>query len=236
MPVTNKPLIRAIIMAVGAALFMLRPAEAVGIRDRSPVISGAAQIVDGDTLRIGPVSIRLHGIDAPEAGQSCSRRDGRPWNCGQAATDGIAALIGRGAVECEPLDVDRYGRIVARCRAGETDIGAQMVAQGLAWAFRRYSGDYTAEEASARADGRGIWQGAAQPAWDYRADRWSHAAGEAEDGCPIKGNISAKGEKIYHTPWSPAYGRTRIDPQKGERWFCDEAEAVAAGWRAARWR
>jgi len=50
---------------------------------------------------------------------------------------------------------------------------------------------------------------------------------------PIKGNINAKGEKIYHAPWSKHYAATKIDTSKGERWFCSEAEAKAAGWRAA---
>jgi hypothetical protein len=81
-----------------------------------------------------------------------------------------------------------------------------------------------------------IWQSESQLAWEYRADRWARAATEAPEGCPIKGNISKKGERIYHAPWSPAYAETRIDESKGERWFCDEAEAIAASWRAARWR
>jgi len=50
---------------------------------------------------------------------------------------------------------------------------------------------------------------------------------------PIKGNINAKGEKIYHALWSKHYAATKIDTSKGERWFCSEAEAKAAGWRAA---
>ena len=56
---------------------------------------------------------------------------------------------------------------------------------------------------------------------------------EAPGGCPIKGNIARDGERIYHTPWSPWYGRTQISAAKGERWFCDEGAAQAAGWRAA---
>jgi len=48
--------------------------------------------------------------------------------------------------------------------------------------------------------------------------------------CRIKGNISSNG-KIYHRPGSPAYEKTRIDESKGERWFCSEEEARAAGWR-----
>ena len=47
---------------------------------------------------------------------------------------------------------------------------------------------------------------------------------------------NAKGERIYHTPWSKYYSRTRIDEAAGERWFCDEAEAEDAGWRRAAGR
>ena len=111
-----------------------------------------------------------------------------------------------------------------------------MIEAGLAWAYVEYSSDYAAGEAAAQTDGRGVWQATAQAPWDYRADRWSRAVEAAPGGCPIKGNISAKDERIYHTPWSPWYGRTRITEAKGERWFCDEAEAQAAGWRAAEGR
>ncbi len=55
----------------------------------------------------------------------------------------------------------------------------------------------------------------------------------APDQCRIKGNISRKGERIYHMPGGEWYDRTKIDPAKGERWFCSEAEAEAAGWRKA---
>lgn len=55
-------------------------------------------------------------------------------------------------------------------------------------------------------------------------------------GCDIKGNINGKGERIYHLPGSPSYADTRISTAKGERWFCSEPEAQAAGWRAARFQ
>ncbi len=48
--------------------------------------------------------------------------------------------------------------------------------------------------------------------------------------CTIKGNISSSG-RIYHVPGDAAYDKTRIDDSRGERWFCTEAEAKAAGWR-----
>jgi hypothetical protein len=58
--------------------------------------------------------------------------------------------------------------------------------------------------------------------------------GESES-CLIKGNISvATGEKIYHVPGQRDYEKTVITQSKGERWFCSEAEAVAAGWRKSK--
>ena len=53
--------------------------------------------------------------------------------------------------------------------------------------------------------------------------------------CNIKGNVNINsGERIYHVPGQDFYSQTKIDPRYGERWFCSEAEARAAGWRKAR--
>jgi len=60
------------------------------------------------------------------------------------------------------------------------------------------------------------------------------AAPAAPSSCNIKGNIAADGEKIYHLPGDRYYDRTEISPEKGERYFCTEADAVAAGWRHAK--
>ena len=49
----------------------------------------------------------------------------------------------------------------------------------------------------------------------------------------IKGNISAKGEKIYHTKDSPVYDKVKIVEAEGEKYFCTAAEAEAAGWRGS---
>jgi hypothetical protein len=138
---------------------------------------------------------------------------------------------------CAARDRDHYGRIIAVCYADEADVNQILVREGLAWAYTRYSEDYVADEAEAQAGLVGIWQGEAEAPWDYRANKWERAAAEApRPDCPIKGNINRQGENIYHTPWSPWYDRTQIDKSKGQRWFCDEAEAEAAGWRPARWR
>ena len=148
----------------------------------------------------------------------------------------MAELTAGREASCEIISTDHYGRLVSRCLVDGIDIGRAMVAEGLAWS--EFTDSYAAEQESARAAGLGIWRDGANPttAKAYRADRWSRAVSEAPRGCPIKGNISANGERIYHTPWSRYYGRTRIDKGKGERWFCDELEAVQAGWRSVRAR
>jgi endonuclease YncB( thermonuclease family) len=193
-------------------------------------MAGPARVVDGDTIVLGETRIRLEGIDAPEAGQTCPRRHVGWWACGTEATAALATMIEGRPVRCEPQGLDKYGRVLAVCFLDGQDINAWMVRQGLAWAFVRYSQRYVQQEKEARALRLGIWQGEAIPPWDYRAQRWTTAEPAAPQGCAIKGNVTAHG-KIYHMPWSPWYDRIVMDPAKGRRWFCTEAEALAAGWR-----
>lgn len=56
----------------------------------------------------------------------------------------------------------------------------------------------------------------------------------AEEACNIKGNVNTRGERIYHVPGDKYYNDTRISASHGERWFCSEEEARAAGWRRSR--
>jgi len=199
-------------------------------------IVGPAFAVDGDTLDVNGLRVRLFGIDAPESDQTCRDAKGAEWDCGSAATARLVELVTSGDVACEPRDRDKYGRVVADCSAGGIHINATLVSEGLAWAYARFSMEHVEAEDRARAEGVGIWQGPAEVAWEYRSGGWSQAAAVVDDGpghedCPIKGNINAKGERIYHTPSSPWYSRTSVNESKGQRWFCDAAAAEAAGWR-----
>jgi endonuclease YncB( thermonuclease family) len=198
--------------------------------DKSGAIKGIARVIDGDTIDIGEIRIRLEGIDAPEAGQSCGRRWAGWWACGTSATAALANLVEGRSITCDRRGLDKYGRTLGVCFADGRDVNATMVRQGHAWAFVKYSSTYVKEEAEAKKDGIGIWQGAATPAWDHRAKRWEAVEAKAPDGCAIKGNVTKHG-RIYHMPWSPWYEQIRMEPDKGKRWFCSEAEAVAAGWR-----
>lgn len=194
------------------------------------------RVIDGDTIDLDGVRYRLHGIDAPEAGQSCKSANGGEWPCGQVALQKVESLVVGQVVTCIPREKDGYGRWIASCRTGDKDINGEMVASGLAWAFRKYSEDYVAAEEIARSQRIGIWQADTETAWDFRSRKWENASSSAPaSGCLIKGNINRKNEKIYHAPWSKDYAKTKIDTRKGERWFCSEGEAVAAGWRAPQW-
>lgn len=201
----------------------------------APVMAESLRIVDGDTIDLGGTRYRINGIDAPEAGQKCRTEQGKDWACGTAATNTLYEITKDKPVTCEKLATDSYGRIVARCYAGKTDVARAMVEQGMAWAFLKFSDEYESVQTKAKTSKIGIWRGAAQPAWDFRAAKWDLAKQVAPAGCAIKGNITKNG-KIYHAPWSPWYKKTRIDTSKGERWFCDEAEALNAGWRAPYWK
>lgn len=109
------------------------------------VTARADGVTDGDGI-IAPMPIRLYGIDAPEWNQSY----------GRTARQALARhIMGRG-LYVTPLEVDRFGRIVARVYVtrDEKDVGQWMVRAGHAWSVVK---EYDAAMAEARAVPRGLW-------------------------------------------------------------------------------
>ena len=189
-------------------------------------------ISDGDTFTLltpdkQQVKIRLAEIDAPESGQ--------PY--GNKSKQALSGLIFSKDVRVVIQTTDRYGRTVGRPYVGSLDICEEMVRMGAAWAYREYLIDkgLLTLESDARSGKRGVWglsEAQNMPPWEWRQ---SGGQNTTTNGCQIKGNINSKGDKIYHAPGkSSSYGATRIDESKGERWFCSESDAKAAGWRAPR--
>jgi endonuclease YncB( thermonuclease family) len=147
--------------------FAPRPHVDRAAGDQSP-IAGPAWIVDGDSIRIGGVSIRLEGIDAPEWDQSCTDANGKAWLCGQAATRRLREHARGQSLTCAPRAHDRYGRVVASCTMPDgLDLNAWLVREGLAIASG-HSGIYRDEEAEAKAAKHGIWAGSFMPPSEWR--------------------------------------------------------------------
>lgn len=235
-----------LVLAVLAGLAALPPAPVAFAGEGAKRIDGPARVVDGDTVEIGGARIRLLEIDAPERDQTCRDRAGAVYACGAESTRALTALIAGAPVSCRYDDIDRYGRPLARCAAGGRDLGEAMVAAGQATIYQGRPILYGSAEARAKAAKLGMWQGEFVSPAEFRRtgdsgsgaltgpalDAGLEAAKGPGNGCEIKGNISGSG-KIYHRPGQADYAKTRIDPAKGERWFCTEAEARAAGWRPA---
>ncbi|MEO3998892.1 thermonuclease family protein [Mesorhizobium sp. CAU 1732] len=262
-PRSARWLIAAALLAVGVAgyagaNFLSGTGEALGFGTvlrqttsaSAATLVGRASVIDGDTIEIHGERIRLNGVDAPESSQTCEDGNGKAYRCGARAASALDEFLSASSpVRCEFVERDQYGRFVGDCfRADGTSVQEALVRSGWAMDWPRYSnGAYTGQQEAAKAERLGIWVGAFQSPWEWRAAQRGSKEAPAQiaplvgvssssspGACDIKGNISSKGERIYHLPGQEHYGRTKISTSKGERWFCSEAEARAAGWRGAR--
>lgn len=208
----------------------------------SPKLSGrVVGVVDGDTLKVSlngvTETVRVIGIDTPE-----TVHPSKPVECfGVEASNQAKALLTDTTVELvtdlSQGERDRFGRRLAYViLANGQDFGEQMIKGGYAYEYT-YSGRY---------DKQAIYKSAQTYASSNQLGLWAAGActestvtapapqPNTPESCYIKGNISSSGEKIYHIPGQRNYNDTIIEESKGERWFCTESEAVAAGWRAAK--
>jgi endonuclease YncB( thermonuclease family) len=218
------------------------------------IVSGVPRIVDGDTVQIGSTKIRLEGIDAPETDQLCLDAKGESWACGVASRDQLITFSNNRDWDCDVAGVDRYGRSLGKCFVEGDDINKWMVRSGWALSFARYSHEYDQDELAARETHAGLWSGAFIAPWDWRHRSKTTiilgavlvpvnaqavllgavSASEAPSPeCVIKGNVNRKGEHIYHLPGQLNYAQINMRKGLGERWFCTEPEAQAAGWHKA---
>jgi len=88
-------------------------------------ISGTALIVDGDTIAISGMKIRLSGIDIPERKQTC-RKAGVTWKCGYEATETLRQWTYTKEVRRNGREKDRYGRLIADCFVDGYNLNAML--------------------------------------------------------------------------------------------------------------
>ena len=122
-------------------------------------ILGFPIITDGDTIKILNNKIRLHGIDAPEKKQKCTKNK-KNYNCGTIATKALSRKISKKLVKClNQENKDRYNRFIGVCFVENEDLNKWMVRNGYAIAYRRYSKDYILDEEFAKINKLGLWSG-----------------------------------------------------------------------------
>lgn len=133
------------------------------------------KVSDGDTITVldgkrQQHRIRLGGIDAPERGQAF----------GQVSRTNMADLVFEKSVSVSWNKRDRYGRIIGKVFVRGENVGLAQIRQGLAWHYKHFIKDQTAEdqkiyaiaELAARSTKTGLWQQANPEApWDFRRKR-----------------------------------------------------------------
>lgn len=108
---------------------MLIPSPAAAFQP-GHVVEGPAIAIDGDTIRIGEIRVRLNGVAAPELSE----------NRGEDAKAAMTGILTAGPVRCSLTGATTYNREVGTCWIGTADIGALIIARGLARDCPRYSG------------------------------------------------------------------------------------------------
>ena len=125
------------------------------------------KITDGDTIKINGEKIRFSGIDTPELKQNCIK-EGESDPCGITAKQILIDKIGNNKVICISEGKDQYKRTLAECFVNDESLSSYLVRSGYAFAYRRYSKKFIADEDYARINKIGIWAMKFEYPWDYR--------------------------------------------------------------------
>lgn len=199
-------------------------------------LTKVVRVIDGDTIEIeGGEMVRYIGIDTPE---TVDPR--KPVQCfGVEASHKNKELVdGKMArLEKDITERDKYNRLLRYVWVGDIFVNLELVKQGFAFSYTyppdvKYQDLFVKAQEEAREARQGLWNScpAQTPA---QAETPALQENYSGGSCLIKGNISSSGEKIYHLPGCGSYEKTRIDEARGEKWFCSESSALAAGWRKA---
>jgi len=122
------------------------------------VISGKANIIDGDSLKIKGYEMRLLDLDAPEYKQYCQDANNDKYACGKESMAYLKRLAKDATLDCYISGRDYYNRLLATCFKGKLNINSKLVESGWAIRYNNESNYYKAEQ-KAKADKTGIWQG-----------------------------------------------------------------------------
>ena len=125
------------------------------------------QITDGDTIKINGEKIRFSGIDTPEMKQTCIE-NGMINPCGVTAKKILIDKISNNEVICISEGKDQYKRTLAECFVNDESLSSYLVRSGYAFAYRRYSKKFIADEEYAKSNKIGMWSMKFDYPWDWR--------------------------------------------------------------------
>ena len=128
------------------------------------------KITDGDTIKVNGEKIRFSGIDTPELKQTCVKA-GVSDPCGVTARQILIDKIGNNTVECIIEGQDQYKRSLAECFVNKESLSSYLVRKGYAFAYRKYSKKFIADEDYARINKIGMWSMSFDYPWDYRKSK-----------------------------------------------------------------
>jgi len=131
------------------------------------VRSQELRVVDGDTIHLNGEKIRFTGIDTPELKQTCIK-EGIIDPCGVTAKEILIEKIADNKVECISEGKDQYKRTLAECFVNNTSLSSYLVRRGYAFAYRKYSKKFIADEDYAKVNQIGMWSMEFDYPWDYR--------------------------------------------------------------------
>jgi endonuclease YncB( thermonuclease family) len=230
------PIVRALLfLALGCATPLIHPV-ALASQGRNPVAGAGVQVIDGDTLQIDGHTVQLYGIDAPELGQYCEH-NGELWECGVEAALFLQKTVQfQGPpIECSPWGEEPAGDggselVIGVCQVGPKVVGLTMVQNGYAMALPDSFPDYKEAEKQARQAKLGLWRGDFVAPWEWRKGKGDDVrSSDWVRRCNVKGALGPAGEAIYYVPTDEDYDQVAIDQARGERMFCSDEEARAAG-------
>ena len=127
-------------------------------------------VTDGDTIRMGDERIRFSGIDAPEIKQTCIHKE-LEFYCGEFSKNLLIEKIADQEVNCIRESKDQYGRTLAECFIGKESLSSYLVREGYAFAYRKYSNKFVADEEYAKRNSNGMWSMEFILPWEYRRQK-----------------------------------------------------------------
>jgi len=214
--------------------------EDIKNNDNSSDVYRLKNVVDGDTVVLYNVasnleiSYRLIWIDAPETSAL------RFWEIeeyGKESTQYLTSLLEDSDLYLEydssQSKIDDFGRHLVYIHANNKNVNKEMIRNGYAKEYTyntayKYQKSFRSAEKEAQKSNIGIWGLEETP-----QDNIVEEIIPEDTSCNIKWNINSKGVKIYHYPGCQSYTRTKISPEKGEKYFCSTQEAESAWWRVA---